>query len=258
MSFVGSKGMAGVYHRIIGQMPPHPVYVEPFFGRGRVFWEKRPAAQTIIIDRAPGLLAIAGAVAGVRAICGDAVEILPTLALGDDALVYCDPPYLLSTRQDRCYYTFELSEQQHRALLGTLRALPCRVLLSGYPSALYDDGLPGWRVIRYQVRTRQRTKTECLWCNFPEPEELHDWRFAGRDYRQRLALKRLAGRWLARMEAMPPRKRGYVWHALQQRQTERAPREASAMALADPPWLLVGPGAAGRAPAPVLALGAGS
>jgi hypothetical protein len=173
------------------------------------------------------------------------LEILPTLALPADAVVYCDPPYLLSTRKGRLYYAFELSEQQHWDLLGTLRALPCRVLLSGYPSALYDDGLEGWRVIRYRVRTRGRTATECLWCNFPEPDELHDWRFAGANYRQRLTLKRLAARWLRRLDAMPPRKRGYLWHALQQRQTERGPREAPETALVD------------RPPAPDLALGDG-
>jgi len=234
MSYVGSKGQAGVFHRIIGQMPPHSVYVEPFFGSGRVFWEKRLALSSYVIDRQSDLLDRANAVPGVQAICGDALKILRRLALPDDAVVYCDPPYLLSTRQGRCYYAFELSEQQHWDLLGTLRALPCRVLLSGYPSALYDDGLKAWRVIHYRVRTRGRTKTECLWCNFPEPEELHDWRFAGANFRQRLTLKRLAARWLARLEAMPPRKRGYLWHALQQRQIERAPREASAMALADP------------------------
>jgi DNA adenine methylase len=55
---------------------------------------------------------------------------------------------------------------------------------------------------------------ECLWMNFPEPTELHDWRFAGRNFRERCALKRLATRWMARLDDMPPRKRGYVMNAL--------------------------------------------
>lgn len=41
MSYPGSKGQAGTWQRIIGQMPPHSVYVEPFFGSGQVFWRKR-------------------------------------------------------------------------------------------------------------------------------------------------------------------------------------------------------------------------
>lgn len=32
MSYPGSKAQAGVWQRIIGQMPEHSVYVEPFFG----------------------------------------------------------------------------------------------------------------------------------------------------------------------------------------------------------------------------------
>ena len=41
MSYPGSKAQAGVFQRIIGQMPPHSTYVEPFFGSGQIFWRKR-------------------------------------------------------------------------------------------------------------------------------------------------------------------------------------------------------------------------
>lgn len=46
--YIGSK--AGVFRRIIGEMPPHSVYVEPFFGSGAIFFKKRPAARSILID----------------------------------------------------------------------------------------------------------------------------------------------------------------------------------------------------------------
>lgn len=51
--YPGSKGQAGVWQRIIGQMPPHSIYVEPFFGSGQIFWHKRRAASSILIDRLP-------------------------------------------------------------------------------------------------------------------------------------------------------------------------------------------------------------
>ena len=60
-----------------------------------------------------------------------------------------------------------------------------------------------------------------LWCNFPEPDDLHDWNYAGKNFRQRLALKRLAARWLARLEGMPARKRGYVLNEIQQHHFQR-------------------------------------
>ena len=224
MSYPGSKSQAGTWQRIIGQMPPHALYVEAFAGSAQIYFRKRPAAHSLLIDLAPSVIArlnarirSAAAGAGDVAICGDAISILPTLNLPADAVVYCDPPYLLSTRQGRFYYDHEMTDADHCRLLAMLQGLPARVLLSGYPSALYAETLAGWRCLAYRARTRHRTLTECLWCNFPEPTELHDWRYAGLNFRQRLSLKRLAARWLARLERMPPLKRGYVLNAIAQR-----------------------------------------
>ena len=220
MSYPGSKAQAGVFHRIIGQMPPHSVYVEPFFGSGQVFWRKLRAESSILIDLDAGVIARIGAHRGVQAIQANALDALPVLisALPADAVIYCDPPYLLSTRAGRVYYDHELTDEQHALLLTLLQDARCRVLLSGYPSDLYGAALRDWRCLTYRTRTRGRTVTECLWCNFPEPDELHDWRYAGATFRQRLYLKRLAARWLAKLDNMPARKRGYVLAAIAQRQ----------------------------------------
>jgi hypothetical protein len=219
MSYPGSKAQAGVFHRIIGQMPPHSVYVEPFVGSGQVFWRKRRAESSILIDRSPGVIARVSAEAGVQALVADALQALPVLipALPADAVIYCDPPYLLSTRAGRVYYDHEMTDQHHTLLLALLQEADCRVLVSGYPSELYGAALPTWRCLTYRTRTRGRTVTECLWCNFEEPDELHDWRYAGGNFRQRLYLKRLAARWLAKLDHMTPRKRGYVLDAISQR-----------------------------------------
>jgi hypothetical protein len=220
MSYPGSKGQAGTWQRIIGQMPPHSVYVEPFLGSGQVFWRKRRAEFNLLLDRNPRAVSAAnarlGVDAGVKAVVGDAFKWLPDLAawLPADAVVYCDPPYVLSTRQARFYYDHELTDDDHATLLVALLQLQCRVLLSGYPSDLYSSQLSGWRCLEYDTMTRGGKRRECLWCNFPEPDELHDWRFAGFNFRQRFHLKRFVLRWLDRIEAMPARKRGYVMHEL--------------------------------------------
>ncbi len=226
MSYPGSKAQAGVWQRIIGQMPPHPIYVEPFFGSGQVFWRKRRAARSVIMDIDAGVIAKASAALSdgntasweVYMTPGCALDYLkyPALTLPAEAVIYCDPPYLLPTRQGRIYYDHELRDDQHAQLLTLLQALKCRVLLSGYPSELYGTTLQSWRCIRYRTRTRGKTVTECLWCNFPEPNELHDWRYAGNNFRQRLALSRLAKRWIKKLNAMPARQRGYVLDAIAQ------------------------------------------
>ena len=229
-------------------MPAHDFYVEPFFGSGQVFWRKRPADRNVIIDADSGMVDrfradcrrsspkialvdrfadpragsdAAGLVSAARAICGDAISILPTLTLPADAVVYCDPPYLLSTRTSRHRYKFEMTDDQHALLLARLQDLKCRVMISGYPSDLYAKRLKSWRCISYRTRTRGRTLTECLWLNFPEPTDLHDWRFAGRNFRERLALNRQAARWLARLDGMPPVKRGFLLNAVHQRHFSR-------------------------------------
>jgi DNA adenine methylase len=228
VSYPGSKGQAGTWQRIIGQMPAHSLYVEAFAGSAQVFWRKRPAAVNVLIDADAGVVAdlrsrshSAGFNApgreAVTVLNADAIHWLRNADLPADAVVYCDPPYLLETRRSRRYYHHELTNEDHSALLAALVDLKCRVLLSGYPSPLYGDTLQNWRCCSYKARTRGSTVTECLWMNFPEPTALHDWRYAGKSYRERLALNRLAARWAARLDRMPARKRGFVLDGIRQR-----------------------------------------
>ncbi len=218
--YPGSKAGSGVFHKIIGQMPPHTVYVEPFYGSGQVFLRKRRAARNVLIDISPAAIARAPDEPGVRRICGNAFAVIPLLDFPRDAVVYADPPYVLSTRKNRRYYQHELTDAQHRLLLELLRGLRCRVMISGYTSEIYSSQLRSWRCVSYRARTRGRTVTECLWCNFPEPSELHDWRYAGKSYRERLTLKRLAARWLLKLERMNERKRGYLLTQISQRHSD--------------------------------------
>lgn len=70
------------------------------------------------------------------------------------------------------------------------------MILSGYPSALYEALLPDWRQIRFQVMTRGGPRTEVLWLNFPAGEVA--WAsFAGRNFTERQRIKRKAARWAA-------------------------------------------------------------
>jgi len=53
MQYPGGKNGSGVYQKIINQMPPHKIYVEPFLGGGAVMRYKRPAGTNIGIDKDP-------------------------------------------------------------------------------------------------------------------------------------------------------------------------------------------------------------
>lgn len=87
---------------------------------------------------------------------------------------YVDPPYLPETRAARPggadglhkAYAHEMSPDDHVELLAVLRGLKGMVLLSGYPSDLYDQHLTGWvRVERAALADGARPRTECLWMN---------------------------------------------------------------------------------------------
>lgn len=62
-----------------------------------------------------------------------------------------------------------MDDKDHLDLLNTLLELEGMVMLSGYPSDLYDDTLNGWKRIDTKARISSGrgtdTRTECLWIN---------------------------------------------------------------------------------------------
>lgn len=235
MRYPGGKSGSGVRQTIINQMPPHQVYIEPFLGGGSVLFAKAPAlinvgvdADPRVIDAARAWIATDGDGRGrVDLVCGDGISYLREWRWWTGALIYCDPPYLMSTRSSqRRLYRYELNLPGHIALLSVLARVPCQVMVSGYESELYNQTLSTWRVVRYQSMTRGgRMAEECLWCNFPEPTELHDYRFLGRDFRERERIRRKRARWVAMLSAMPVLERAAVVSDLLARAAEGKARQ---------------------------------
>jgi DNA adenine methylase len=114
----------------------------------------------------------------VQIVCRPALEAIPTWD-GPDTLIYCDPPYVHETRHEgsREVYGVEMSEQDHRELAAVLNACKAKVVLSGYPSALYDELYPSWRTITFDIANhaaggrKKVRKQEKLWLNWQEPAQ---------------------------------------------------------------------------------------
>lgn len=86
-----------------------------------------------------------------------------------NVLIYADPPYLLNTRGGK-QYRHEMTEQDHVELLDALKQHKGSVILSGYPSEMYDRELTGWiRIDRKSYNQNSDQRTEMLWCNFDLP-----------------------------------------------------------------------------------------
>lgn len=118
-------------------------------------------------------------------------------------LVYCDPPYLRSTRSGGRLYEFEMSDVDHRRLLRWAIAAQCRVMVSGYWSDMYARAFRAWRLVKFNAMTRGGVAEECLWCNFDDAVALHDYRYLGENFRERERIKRKTLRWKTRLAQMP-------------------------------------------------------
>lgn len=90
----------------------------------------------------------------------------------DNVLIYADPPYLMHTRGGK-QYRCEMGENEHVELLGALRDHKGYVILSGYPSEMYDRELNGWhKVTKRSYNQNADARTEVLWTNYPFSTDL--------------------------------------------------------------------------------------
>jgi site-specific DNA-adenine methylase len=205
-SYFGSKATSGLCQPIIALMPPHETYIETHLGGGAIMKRKPAALRNIGIDRHRKALANFTCGYPVEKIHGCAHRFLAEYDYQGRELIYSDPPYLHSTRSSERRYRFDYEENDHIELVTLLKRLPCNVILSGYPSALYDKLLPDWRSLELQVMNQAGVRTEKLWFNFA-PDRVHWPRYAGKNFTDRQRIKRKAANWGRQYRAMPPAER---------------------------------------------------
>lgn len=113
--------------------------------------------------------------------CRPALEVIDRYGREQGVLLYVDPPYLGDARatpddnrRRTSRYRHEmLDEQEHSELAQALRQCKATVLLSGYPSPLYDELYAGWSRVEFATGTGQSARgewserTEVVWANVP-------------------------------------------------------------------------------------------
>lgn len=122
-------------------------------------WASYPGCLVTIVERLSGL-------------CIEHRDGIAVMRAHDraDTLHYVDPPYLPETRGSSAKYDqryrHDLSRSDHIRLLAALKKLKGFVVVSGYPSALYDRRLKGWaRHETAAMADGARPRTEILWLN---------------------------------------------------------------------------------------------
>lgn len=144
-----------------------------------------------------------GAGGHLQLFCADALRFLRQYPFNGSELVYCDPPYVHSTRESPKLYQHELTDEQHRELLHILVGLRARVILSGYWTSMYSRALKGWRSLTLRAMTRGGTSLETIWMNYAEPVELHDYTYIGDGWRERNRIRKKVRRWISKLDRMP-------------------------------------------------------
>lgn len=111
--------------------------------------------------------------------CLPALDVIERYGRDPEVLLYVDPPYLGTSRATgndpragTKRYRYEmLDEPAHRELAAALHGAAAAVVLSGYPSALYDELYAGWDRAEFSAGTGQSARgewsvrTEVLWSN---------------------------------------------------------------------------------------------
>ena len=212
-SYFGSKAASGLCQNIIAMMPPHDTYIETHLGGGAIMKRKLPTVTNIGIDIDPQALANFDCAYPVHLVNECAYHFLTHYEYTGTELIYSDPPYLTPTRTSRRKYRFDYTQQDHIRLLELLKSLPCSIILSGYPSLLYDDLLGDWRTLELQAMTRGGPRTEKLWFNY-DIERTYWASYAGKNFTDRQRIKRKAQRWRNKYQGLPNAERLAVLAAI--------------------------------------------
>jgi DNA adenine methylase len=123
------------------------------------------------LNAVEGLFAVHARLKRVAILNRDALDVIRQQD-GPETLFYLDPPYLSETRTCDDVYAHEMGVDQHGKLLEVIGGCKGRVMLSGYPSEMYDRRLRNWTRHEFALPNqaaggkKKRRMIEVVWCNF--------------------------------------------------------------------------------------------
>ena len=218
MKYPGQKNIPGLIHKIVNQVPPCKEFYEPFAGSAAVscFLSVLPGMQTkfFVNDIDHTVTANFTYASGSKITNFDALAIIRKLAsikTGKDIFIFIDPPYHHSTRPNNVnLYKREFSNADHIQLLKAVLQLKCNCMIIHPVCDLYEKALSTWRPLTISVRYHNKTSIERLYMNYPDPQQLLTYVYAGKDCWDRQRIKRKGDRTIQRLMTLPAVERNYI------------------------------------------------
>ncbi len=215
-TYPGGKSVDGTYQQIINQILPHDSFITGFLGHCGITRIKKPASVTVGIELDKKVYDTWSKLMSDNqnhplmknlTIChGAFLDLIDNwIKQLNNPFVYLDPPYPKQSRKSqKDLYNCEMTKEDHDQLLNWCVGQNVPIAISTYPNPQYADWLSQWRSITYNAKTRKGTVKEMLYMNYPEPQQLHDYRFIGKDYREREKFKRRCKSMMRKFKQLTP------------------------------------------------------
>lgn len=102
----------------------------------------------------------------------DGINLISKYANSEETFIYCDPPYVWSTRT-KTRYNVDMDDKAQEKFIDECIKAKCKILISGYNNELYkrleENGFKKVEFVVHTMSGDHKTKkdmVECLWMNY--------------------------------------------------------------------------------------------
>lgn len=224
-NYTGSKGGAGVYQRIINKIPDTSTLVIPFLGSGQILTRLDLSRYSSIyindfdghtVEKWETTIKLYNQNTGryhIELFNCDFEEFLENrYSRLNDAFIYLDPPYLLSTRNNNIYYKKEFSDKDHTRLLEYIGDIDHKYMINHPICDIYKYQLEEiCSTEEYDYMTRGGMRKDCLWYNYdPAGIALNTYKYLGDNFTKRQQIKRKINNVTNKLDRLDFHSRDYI------------------------------------------------
>lgn len=210
-TFQYGRNSSGVSQFLINHVPPVKCMVSLFLGNGLLL-DQIKSCETMVAFAAGKNLELNND--SIKVFASDYTKNLDWInpVKFGKTLVFINPPALEINKQPKLINTDFTSQTEHETLLQKGVKFPTYVMVLATSNNQYDGILlkAGFTKIYLFNQSIENPKTDCIYINYPVPEQLHDYSFVGQNYRDRDNNKKFIKRTIKQLAEMSPLRRNLI------------------------------------------------